>query len=91
MRCDCPAAPPCAAVSAAPPSHRRPPAPPSALLLCRAPQAAGCGGARPVQLADIPGHPRVRGQLERYAERAAGVVFVIDSVDFMPRKTEAAE
>jgi signal recognition particle receptor subunit beta len=47
--------------------------------------------ARPVQLVDVPGHPRVRGQAERYAGRAAGVVFVVDSVDFMPRKTEAAE
>ncbi|KAL4427612.1 hypothetical protein ABPG75_001701 [Micractinium tetrahymenae] len=53
----------------------------------------GVGGAakKPFQLVDIPGHPRVRGQMERHAERAAGVVFVVDSVDFMPRKTEAAE
>lgn len=47
--------------------------------------------ARPVQLVDVPGHPRVRGAADRYADRAAGVVFVVDSVDFMPRKTEAAE
>jgi signal recognition particle receptor subunit beta len=53
--------------------------------------AAGVASARPVQLVDVPGHPRVRGQAERYAGRAAGVVFVVDSVDFMPRKTEAAE
>ncbi len=54
--------------------------------------AAGGSAPRPVVLVDIPGHPRVRyGQLERYAERAAGVVFLVDSVDFMPRKTEAAE
>ncbi|KAI3424957.1 hypothetical protein D9Q98_008338 [Chlorella vulgaris] len=54
-------------------------------------KAGGATSARPVQLVDIPGHPRVRGQVERYAGRAAGVVFVVDSVDFMPRKTEAAE
>lgn len=48
-------------------------------------------GARPVTLVDVPGHPRVRGAMERYADRAAGLVFVVDSVDFMPRKTEAAE
>ncbi|EFN54587.1 hypothetical protein CHLNCDRAFT_59704 [Chlorella variabilis] len=54
-------------------------------------KAAGAPAARPVRLVDIPGHPRVRGQVERYAGGAAGVVFVVDSVDFMPRKTEAAE
>lgn len=54
-------------------------------------KAAGGPAKRPLFLVDIPGHPRVRGQVDRHAERAAGVVFVIDSVDFMPRKTEAAE
>lgn len=53
--------------------------------------SAGASAPRPVQLVDIPGHPRLRGQLERHAERAAGVVFVLDSVDFMPKKTETAE
>lgn len=48
-------------------------------------------GARPATLVDVPGHPRVRGVADRWADRAAGVVFVVDSVDFMPRKTEAAE
>ena len=55
-----------------------------------APQASH-PGARPITLVDVPGHPRVRGAMERYADRAAGLVFVVDSVDFMPRKTEAAE
>jgi signal recognition particle receptor subunit beta len=53
-------------------------------------QALG-GTPRPVRLVDVPGHPRVRGTVERYAPQAAGVVFLVDSVDFMPRKTEAAE
>lgn len=52
---------------------------------------AGAAATRPVLLVDVPGHPRVRGDAERYADRAAGVVFVLDSVDFMPKKTEAAE
>ena len=83
LRCNC---------RADPPFHRRPPMHTSSIHpFCCALQATGRSSARPVQLADIPGHPRVRGQLERYAERAAGVVFVIDSVDFMPRKTETAE
>ena len=47
--------------------------------------------ARPLDLVDIPGHPRVRGAVDRYAKSAAGLVFVLDSVDFMPKKTEAAE
>ena len=55
------------------------------------PLAGEAPGARPVLLVDVPGHPRVRGAAERYAERAAGVVFLVDSVDFMPRKAEAAE
>lgn len=54
-------------------------------------QGAGGAARKPFQLVDIPGHPRVRGQVDRHADRAAGVVFVVDSVDFMPRKTEAAE
>jgi hypothetical protein len=60
-----------------------------AMPACRAMQG---GRARPVRLVDIPGHPRVRGKLEAYLGRgASGVVFVVDSVDFMPKKTEAAE
>ena len=40
----------------------------------------------------MPGHPRVRvGAMERAAERAVGIVFVLDSADFMPKKAEAAE
>lgn len=54
-------------------------------------QQASHPGARSVTLVDVPGHPRVRGAMDRYADRAAGLVFVVDSVDFMPRKTEAAE
>lgn len=49
------------------------------------------GGARPVRLVDVPGHPRVRGRFEEYVGRARGVVFLVDSVDFLPRKTEVAE
>lgn len=47
--------------------------------------------ARPVRVVDIPGHPRVRGKFESHLDRARGVVFVVDSVDFMPKKTETAE
>lgn len=66
-------------------------APPDRLRTCPRVQAADGAAKKPFQLVDIPGHPRVRGQMDRHADRAAGVVFVVDSVDFMPRKTEAAE
>jgi signal recognition particle receptor subunit beta len=45
-----------------------------------------------IRVIDIPGHPRIRGRyFDQHISPAAGIVFVIDSVDFMPRKTEAAE
>lgn len=62
----------------------------TAALPCPAAAAQG-SGARPVTLVDVPGHPRVRGKLESYLDHARGVVFVVDSVDFMPKKTETAE
>ena len=39
----------------------------------------------------MPGHPRVRSRFEQYADRACGVVFVVDAVHFLPHKTEVAE
>ena len=49
------------------------------------------GKAASVRVVDVPGHPRVRSRFEQYAERACGVVFVVDAVDFLPHKTEVAE
>jgi signal recognition particle receptor subunit beta len=46
--------------------------------------------ARPARLVDLPGHPRLRGRFAAAAPAAAGVIFVVDAVDFMPRKAEAA-
>ena len=46
---------------------------------------------RPVHLVDVPGHPKVRNRFEGYVNDARGVVFVIDSVDFMGQKTAIAE
>ncbi len=40
---------------------------------------------------DVPGHPRVRGGFQAHLAAARGVVFVLDSVDFLPHKTETAE
>lgn len=61
--------------------------PPSAA----SPAARTQAGAQPVRIVDIPGHPRVRRQFELYADRARGIVFVVDAVDFMPKKTDTAE
>ena len=40
---------------------------------------------------DVPGHPKVRSRVESYVDNARGIVFVIDSVDFMGQKTAVAE
>jgi len=47
--------------------------------------------SRPVHLVDIPGHPRLRRDFDRYVSSARGVVFLVDSVDFMPNKSATAE
>lgn len=44
-----------------------------------------------MQLVDVPGHPRVRGGFQAHVAAARGIVFVLDSVDFLPHKTETAE
>jgi signal recognition particle receptor subunit beta len=44
-----------------------------------------------VHLVDVPGHPRVRRGFQAHLPSARGVVFVLDSVDFLPHKTETAE
>ena len=49
------------------------------------------GKAGSVRIVDVPGHPRVRIRFEQYADRACGVVFLVDAVDFLPHKTEVAE
>ena len=55
-------------------------------------QTASQGGkATTVQLVDVPGHPRVRQDFERYVAGARGIVFVVDALDFLPHKTETAE
>ena len=44
-----------------------------------------------MQLVDIPGHPKIRGRFRKYTEQTRAIVFVVDSVDFMPQKTDIAE
>ena len=40
---------------------------------------------------DVPGHPRVRHSFEDYAGQTRGVIFVVDSAEFLSQKTEIAE
>lgn len=44
-----------------------------------------------MRVVDVPGHPRVRSRFEQHADRACGVVFLVDAVDFLPHKTQVAE
>ena len=46
---------------------------------------------KPVQLVDVPGHPKVRSRFEGHIDGARGIIFVVDSVDFMGQKTTVAE
>lgn len=46
---------------------------------------------KPVQVVDVPGHPKVRSRFERHIDGARGIIFVVDSVDFMGQKTTVAE
>ena len=46
---------------------------------------------RPVHVVDVPGHPKVRSRFEGHIDGARGIIFVVDSVDFMGQKTTVAE
>ncbi|KAL7599464.1 hypothetical protein Lser_V15G23240 [Lactuca serriola] len=42
------------------------------------------GKIKAVHLVDVPGHSRLRPKLDEYVPRAAGLVFVVDAVEFLP-------
>uniref|UniRef100_A0A7S0YQY2 Signal recognition particle receptor subunit beta n=1 Tax=Polytomella parva TaxID=51329 RepID=A0A7S0YQY2_9CHLO len=44
-----------------------------------------------LHLVDVPGHPRLTHTLERYLATASAVIFVLDSTDVSPHRSEAAE
>ena len=46
---------------------------------------------KPVKIVDVPGHPKVRGRFLEHIDGARGIVYVVDSVDFMGQKTTVAE
>lgn len=49
------------------------------------------GKTRPVHIVDVPGHSRLRLKLDEFLPQAAGIVFVVDSVEFLPNSRTAAE
>lgn len=49
------------------------------------------GKIKPVHLVDVPGHSRLRPKLDEFVPQAAGIVFVVDSLEFLPNCRAAAE
>ncbi|KAB1669884.1 hypothetical protein ES319_1Z002300v1 [Gossypium barbadense] len=47
--------------------------------------------SKPVHIVDIPGHSRLRPKLDEFLPRAAGIVFVVDSLEFLPNCRLASE
>ena len=49
------------------------------------------GKIKPVHVVDVPGHSRLRPKLDEYLPQAAGIVFVVDALDFLPNCRAASE
>ncbi|KAK4261337.1 hypothetical protein QN277_004349 [Acacia crassicarpa] len=49
------------------------------------------GKIKPVQIVDVPGHSRLRPKLDEYLPKAAGIVFVVDALEFLPNCRAASE
>ncbi|XP_071932699.1 uncharacterized protein [Coffea arabica] len=49
------------------------------------------GKIKPVHIVDVPGHSRLRAKLDEFLPQAAGVVFVVDAVEFLPNCRAASE
>ncbi|KAK6776427.1 hypothetical protein RDI58_027428 [Solanum bulbocastanum] len=49
------------------------------------------GKLKPVHVVDVPGHSRLRPKLDEFLPQAAGVVFVVDFVEFLPNCRPASE
>ena len=47
--------------------------------------------SKQAHVVDLPGHPRLRAKLDKYAAGARGVVFVVDAVDFTSQRRAVAE
>ncbi|GLT86479.1 hypothetical protein SLE2022_046180 [Rubroshorea leprosula] len=49
------------------------------------------GKMKPVHLFDVPGHSRLRTKLDEVLPQAAGIVFVVDALEFLPNCHLASE
>ncbi|XP_038982670.1 signal recognition particle receptor subunit beta-like [Phoenix dactylifera] len=49
------------------------------------------GKLKPIHLVDVPGHSRLRSKLDEFLPHAAGLIFVVDALDFLPNCRAAAE
>ncbi|XP_052191318.1 uncharacterized protein LOC127800635 isoform X2 [Diospyros lotus] len=46
---------------------------------------------KPVHIVDIPGHSHLRPKLDEFFPKVAGIVFVVDSLEFLPNCRAASE
>lgn len=49
------------------------------------------GKTKPVHVVDVPGHSRLQTKLDDFLPQAAGVVFVVDAVEFLPKSRAVSE
>ncbi|KAJ4978757.1 hypothetical protein NE237_009537 [Protea cynaroides] len=49
------------------------------------------GKIKPVHVVDVPGHSRLRPNLDKYLPQTAGLIFVVDAVEFLPNCRATAE
>ncbi|XP_059656162.1 uncharacterized protein LOC132303091 isoform X2 [Cornus florida] len=49
------------------------------------------GKIKPVHIVDVPGHSRLRPKLDEFLPQAAGIVFVVDALEFLPNCRSASE
>ncbi|XP_039116632.1 LOW QUALITY PROTEIN: signal recognition particle receptor subunit beta-like, partial [Dioscorea cayenensis subsp. rotundata] len=46
---------------------------------------------KPIHLVDVPGHSRLRPILDDFLAQVAGIIFVVDAVEFLPKCRATAE
>lgn len=49
------------------------------------------GEIKPVHTVEVPGHSRLQLKVDEYLPQAAGIVFVIDALEFLPHSRAASE
>ncbi|KAJ6684745.1 MULTI-COPPER OXIDASE [Salix purpurea] len=54
-------------------------------------ESAKKGKIKPVHVVDVPGHSRLRPKLDEFLPQAAGIVFVVDALEFLPNLSAVTE